>query len=118
MSLLKLWGSWFGFYIIGSLLAVAFVLALVFIAVLIPGNKDRRGAWLLSHHALPMIILSAVAMGLASWLVYWLANWWFATIAFTPHKVAVFGAVGINVIAWISKLILRRDKLRHLGENK
>lgn len=109
--ILQLWGSWLVLFIIARVLGALAMLALVFGLALLPGNKAKRFEALMAHNGRNMFLLVLLAIVVALVGVYFVSQWWFTMIDFSPVGVAVFGSVGIAAITWITKFLRNRKQL-------
>lgn len=96
------------------------MLAMLMMAAL-PGDRNQRFAKLIQNGGRRMYTLIGVVLLIALVGVYFVSQWWFAMIEFTPVGVAVFGSVGIAGITWLSSFIKQRKafqlKMAHMHDD-
>lgn len=119
--IIQLWGSWLVLFIIARLLGGAVMLLAMLGMAAMPGDRNKRFAKLIANNGRGMYALIGVVLLIALVGVYFVSQWWFAFIEFTPVGVAVFGSVGIAGITWLGSFIQkRRDfqiKMAHMNDD-
>ena len=106
--IIQLWGSWLVLFIIARLLGGLVMILAMFIMAFLPGDRNLRFTKLIANNGRGMYSLIGVVLLIALIGVYFVSQWWFAFIEFTPVGVAVFGSVGIGGITWLSSFIKKR----------
>lgn len=106
--IIQLWGSWLVLFLIARLLGGAVMILAMFIMAALPGDRNQRFAKLIQNNGRGMYSLIGIVLLIALVGVYFVSQWWFAMIEFTPVGVAVFGSVGIAGITWLSSFIKKR----------
>lgn len=95
-------------FLIARLLGGAVMILAMFIMAALPGDRNQRFAKLIQNNGRGMYALIGIVLLIALVGVYFVSQWWFAMIEFTPVGVAVFGSVGIAGITWLSSFIKKR----------
>ncbi|WP_054718575.1 hypothetical protein [Lacticaseibacillus manihotivorans] len=82
--IIQLWGSWLVLFLIARLLGGAVMILAMIIMAALPGDRDQRFAKLIQNNGRGMYALIGVVLLIALVGVYFVSQWWFAMIEFTP----------------------------------